>query len=152
MSTYETRKARSEAANRAFYAFMDAYADAIGEKPAINDPETKAARRLAAESFGFFTAYPVTDDDRETVSAMVEAIADAARTTAADDATADPAPIYQRHELIAYLGEPDDYDVDAIEAEATRYTVDGARVWAAFGDDLAAIAERHELYTYAPAI
>lgn len=209
MSTYETKKARSEAANRAFYAFMDAYADAIGEKPAIDDPETKAARRLAAEAFGFFTAYPVTDDDRATVSAMVEAIADAARfmrpfaiasaaadrlceaydattgnlTAAAYDAAqvvaraeiagchatgtdyawvrqmveaiaaepaqnADPAPLYQRYELEAYLGEPDAYDIEAIEAEATTYTADGARVWSAFGSDLAAIAERHELFTY----
>lgn len=259
MSTYETKKARSEAANRAFYAFMDAYADAIGEKPAIDDPETKAARRLAAEAFGFFTAYPVTDDDRATVSAMVEAIADRARETAAlahyqtadaaartaesfaeaaewaadkiendpagdlaewthaarafaahaaeaadaariicnydrnttfsdyetsayaahaleyiNNRTADAAaaaaralaaaqratdaadpedleesaPIYQRYELLAYLGEPDDYDVDAIEAEATTYTADGARVWSAFGEDLAAIAERHELFAY----
>lgn len=153
MSTYETKKARSEAANRAFYAFMDAYADAIGEKPAIDDPETKAARRLAAEAFGFFTAYPVTDDDRATVSAMVEAIADRARATAADpEDLEEPAPLYQRYELLAYLGEPDDYDVEAIEAEATRFTADGARVWAAFGEDLAAIAERHELYSYAPAI
>lgn len=260
MNTYETRKARSEAANRAFYAFMDAYADAIGEKPAIDDPETKAARRLAAEAFGFFTAYPVTDDDRATVSAMVEAIADsfkdaetekarramfeashhemwakmafnrcsdyddntrtalacarnaeehataaaeaeriawnaaraantdearelaemasedaasarsyaarasetanaAAKANQAANAAADPearavnpAPIYQRYELLAYLGDPDAYDVDAIEAEATRFTADGARVWSAFGSDLAAIAERHELYSYAPAI
>lgn len=153
MSTYETRKARSEAANRALYAFMDAYADAIGEKPAIDDPETKAARRLAAEAFGFFTAYPVTDDDRATVSAMVEAIADRARENAAfrannPDDLEEPAPLYQRYELLAYLGEPDDYDVEAIEAEATRFTADGARVWVAFGDDLAAIAERHELFTY----
>ena len=251
MSTYETKKARSEAANRAFYAFMDAYADAIGEKPAIDDPETKAARRLAAEAFGFFTAYPVTDDDRATVSAMVEAIADRARENAAvehyqtadaaartaesfaeaaewasdeiendpagdlagmahaaqtfaahaaeaanaarlicaydravtfadyetsayaahaleyiDKRTADAAhaaaraeeaaaraaaaaaPIYQRYELLAYLGDPDAYNVDAIEAEATRFTADGARVWAAFGSDLAAIAERHELFAY----
>ena len=327
MSTYETKKARSEAANRAFYAFMDAYADAIGEKPAIDDPETKAARRLAAEAFGFFTAYPATDDDRATVSAMVEAIADRARESAAlahyqtadaaarraesfaeaaewaadkiendpagdlaewahaarafaahaaeaanaarlicnydrnttfadyetsayaanaleyidmraadaaaaadraeeaaaraeeaarrakaDDAAArfcaalteatgevpyfedaasvckvarddiagehrstaldrdavnlmteaiadaaraadpedleEPAPIYQRYELLAYLGDPEAYDVDAIEAEATRFTADGARVWAAFGEELAAIAERHEIVTY----
>ena len=259
MSTYETKKARSEAANRAFYAFMDAYADAIGEKPAIDDPETKAARRLAAEAFGFFTAYPATDDDRATVAQMVEAIADRARETAAlahyqtadaaaraassfaeaaewaadkiendpagdlaewahaarafaahaaeaadaarliceydrsttfsdyetsgyaanaleyiDMRTADAAhaaaraeeaaaraeaaaeaaaaPIYQRYELEAYLGEPEDYDVDAIEAEATRFTADGAQVWTAFGEDLAAIAERHQLVTYWPAI
>lgn len=71
-----------------------------------------------------------------------------------DDAAADPedleepAPIYQRYELLAYLGDPDAYDVEAIEAEATRYTADGARVWSAFGEDLAAIAERHELVTY----
>lgn len=58
------------------------------------------------------------------------------------------APIYQRSELLAYLGDPDAYDVDAIEAEATRFTADGARVWAAFGSDLAAIAERHELFAY----
>lgn len=58
------------------------------------------------------------------------------------------APLYQRHELLAYLGDPDAYDVEAIEAEATRYTADGARVWSAFGEDLAAIAERHELFTY----
>lgn len=62
---------------------------------------------------------------------------------------AEPAPIYQRAELEAYLGEPDAYDVDAIESEATTYTADGARVWSAFGSDLAAIAERHELYQYA---
>lgn len=169
MSTYETRKARSEAANRAFYAFMDAYADAIGEKPAINDPETKAARRLAAEAFGFFTAYPATDDDRATVAHMVEAIADRAREAAAlahyqtadaaaraeeaaARAEAAAAPIYQRHELLAYLGEPEDYDIDAIEAEATTFTADGARVWTAFGSDLAAIAERHELVAYWPAV
>ena len=58
------------------------------------------------------------------------------------------APTYQRYELLAYLGDPDAYDVDAIEAEATRFTADGAQVWTAFGDDLAAIAERHELFTY----
>lgn len=60
---------------------------------------------------------------------------------------------YQRCELEAFLGEPDDYDVDAIEAETTEYDpATGRTVWTAFGDDLAAIAERHELYTYAPAI
>ena len=60
---------------------------------------------------------------------------------------------YQRYELEAFLGEPDDYDVDAIEAEATAYDYSTGRTyWTAFGDDLAAIAERHELYAYAPAI
>lgn len=65
----------------------------------------------------------------------------------------EPAPIYQRHELLAYLGEPSAYDVDAIEAEATAYDYStGRRYWIAFGEDLAAIAERHELYSYAPAM
>jgi len=211
--TYEANQQRSEAANRAFWSFMEAYAEAIGERPAKDDPETRAARKVAAEAFGYLLHYPVTDDDRATVDAMVEAIASAARimrpfaiasaaadrlceaydattgnlTAAAYDAAqvvaraeiagchatdtdyiwvsqiveaiaaepaqnAEPAPTYQRHELLAYLGDPDAYDVDAIEAEATRYTADGARVWSAFGEDLAAIAERHELYTYAPAI
>ena len=80
--------------------------------------------------------------DRDAVNIMTEAIADAARAEAA------AAPIYQRYELLAYLGDPDAYDVDAIEAEATRFTADGARVWSAFGSDLAAIAERHEIVTY----
>lgn len=71
----------------------------------------------------------------------------AARAAIAEDLE-EPAPIYQRYELLAYLGDPDAYDVEAIEAEATRYTADGARVWAAFGEDLAAIAERHELFAY----
>ena len=72
----------------------------------------------------------------------------AARAAIAEARAVNPAPIYQRYELLAYLGEPDAYDVDAIEAEATRFTADGARVWVAFGDDLADIAERHELFAY----
>lgn len=56
--------------------------------------------------------------------------------------------VLSRAEVLAYIGDPTAYDVDAIEAEATRFTADGARVWAAFGGDLAAIAERHELVTY----
>lgn len=126
--------------------------------------ETKKARRLAAEAFGYLLPYPVTDDDRATVAAMVEAIADRwtqdheprdlfaelaeYEAEAEAFATAKLAPIYQRYELLAYLGDPDAYDVDAIEAEATRFTADGARVWSAFGGDLAAIAERHEIVTY----
>lgn len=85
-------------------------------------------------------------------AAHAAARAEAAAARAAARAEAAAAPIYQRCELLAYLGEPEDYDVDAIEAEATRFTADGARVWVAFGEELAAIAERHELYSYAPAI
>lgn len=207
----------AEAHNRAAAALINAYAEAIGDDVTEDDPEAIAAHRVARACIGLTTA---TDDDRATVSAMVEAIADRARETAAfranqaansalrnatsaydeierhhgnwqgwtaqyiaqaqqsaaeaerlavaaSDKTitakvgavsamtrrvreeiAAAAPIYQRHELLAYLGDPDAYDVDAIEAEATRFTADGARVWAAFGEDLAAIAERHEIVTY----
>lgn len=216
-------QAIEEAHDRAARALISAYAEAIGDSVTADDPEAIAAHRVARACIGRTTA---TDDDRATVSAMVEAIADAYRTdaafsanqaanaaitdanraysemeyrgdndnweewaeqfiaqaewsaaeaariaVAANDKTitakagavsamtkrvreeiAAAAPTYQRYELEAYLGEPEDYDVDAIEAEATRFTADGNRVWAAFGEDLAAIAERHELYTYAPAI
>ena len=144
-------QAHEDAARR----LVSAYAEAIGDSVTADDPEAIAAHRVARACIGLTTA---TDDDRATVAQMVEAIADRARTTVADDAAADPedleepAPIYQRYELLAYLGDPNAYDVDAIEAEATRYTADGARVWSAFGGELAAIAERHELYSYAPAI
>ncbi len=196
------------AANRAALALLNAYAEAIGEYPHEDDDETHATYKVARDEITN-TSNRATDYDRATVSAMVEAIADAARfmrpfaiasaaadrlceaydattgnlTAAAYDAAqvvaraeiagchatdtdyawvrqmveaiaaepaqnADPAPIYQRHELLAYLGDPDAYDVDAIEAEATTYTADGARIWSAFGEDLAAIAERHETVTY----
>lgn len=151
MSTYENNRQRSEAANKAFRSFMDAYAEAIGERPAKDDPETRAARKIAAEEFGYLTPYPVTDDDRATVAAMIEAIADRAREQA--EPNDEPAPRdYQRFELLAYLGDPDAYDVDAIEAEATEYDPETGRTYWRRGVDLAAIAERHELYSYAPAI
>lgn len=68
-----------------------------------------------------------------------------------DEPDDEPAPrdIYQRFELLAYLGEPDAYDVDAIEAEATEYDPKTGRTYWRRGVDLAAIAERHELYQYA---
>lgn len=145
---------------------VSAYAEAIGEHPTEDDPETRAAYAVSRACIGYATA---TDDDRATVSAMVEAIAgrwtqdhqprdlfaELAEYEAEAEAfvTAAPAPTYQRYELETFLGEPDDYDVDAIEAEATRYDPKtGRTVWTAFGSDLAAIAERHELYSYAPAI
>lgn len=155
-------------ASDAVAQLLEEYAATIGTAShEIEQDIWQAAYRIAAVEIipeadrpaGYATA---TDDDRATVSAMVEAIADRARETAAVKhyqtadaaarAEAAAAPLYQRYELEAYLGEPDDYDVEAIEAEATAYTADGARVWVAFGSDLAAIAERHELYSYAPAI
>lgn len=63
-----------------------------------------------------------------------------------------PRPTYQRTELLAYLGEPDDYDVTAIEHDATAYDpATGRTVWAVDAETLAAIAERHQLQFYAPA-
>ena len=61
-------------------------------------------------------------------------------------------PTYHRAELLAYLGEPDDYDVTAIEHDATAYdAATGRTVWAVDAETLAAIAERHQLQFYAPA-
>lgn len=139
----------ADAASRAFVA---AYAEAIGETIVESDPEARASHLVArAEIAGSHAS----DYDRAMVRDMLEAIAE--RWTqdheqyAAEFAA--PAPTYQRHELEAYLGEPDAYDVEAIEAEATAYDPkSGARVWVAFGEDLAAICERHELYEYAPAV
>ncbi len=161
----ETRAAieyRTEiaAANRAALALLNAYAEAIGEYPGEDDDETHAAYLVARDDLTG-TSQRASEYDRETVELMTEAIARAARPADLSKYEnmkylefdqPEPAPIYQRYELEAYLGDPDAYDVDAIEAEATTYTADGARVWTAFGDDLAAIAERHELYSYAPAI
>lgn len=209
----------TEAHDRAAAALVSAYAEAIGDSVTADDPESIAAHRVARACIGLTTA---TDDDRATVSAMVEAIADRAREAAAFEANqaanaaivdanraysemenrsdnenwqgwaaqfiaqaqqsaaeaarlavvandktttakagavsamtrrvreeiAAAAPTYQRAELLAYLGDPVAYDVEAIEAEATAFTADGARVWVAFGEDLAAIAERHEIVTY----
>lgn len=64
----------------------------------------------------------------------------------------EPRPTYQRHELETFLGEPDDYDVSAIEHDATAYDpATGRTVWAVDADTLAIIAERHQLQFYAPA-
>lgn len=63
-------------------------------------------------------------------------------------------PTYQRYELEAFLGDyADDYDVDAIEAEATEYDpATGRTVWTPDAvRDLWSICERHELYSYSPA-
>lgn len=57
-----------------------------------------------------------------------------------------PAPVYERYELEAFLGEfVDEYDVDAIEHDATAW--DGRRtVWAVTDpDELWELAERHAL-------
>lgn len=145
------------AANAAALALLDAYAEAIGEHPHEDDDETRAAYRVARDEITG-TSQRATDYDRETVDLMTETIARSARRPDLSKYESmpyleiEPAPVYQPAELLAYLGEPEDYDVEAIEAEATAYDpATGRRVWAAFGDDLASICERHQTATYYPA-
>ena len=62
-----------------------------------------------------------------------------------------PREPYDPAELAAYLGDyADDYDVTAIEAEATEYDpATGRRVWTPEAvRDLWSICERHELVTF----
>jgi len=143
-------------------AFHVAADDVAGMHIATDADRATVADMLEeiAEDTAWSAAYATLHKDPDVTPEEMREIMDnpraylmaAARAAIAEAHAVNPAPIYQRYELEAYLGEPEDYDVDAIEAEATRYTADGARVWSAFGEDLAAIAERHELYTYAPAI
>lgn len=206
-------------------AFIDAYAEAIGDAVTDDDPEARAAYRVARDEIAGGSRS--TDQERETVADMLEAIAAKATETTAqqvaelardirydlqlttfgpkdieearaltnryadltadvmealgtshvcdrtlvciahameasgyrltdrDDADqdADPAPLYQRAELDAYLGDySDDYDVDAIEAEATEYDPKtGRRTWRP-NVDLWEVCERHEIAEYRPAI
>ena len=150
MSKQSTAEIIAEQAHEdAARSLINAYSEAIGDPVTDDDPEAVAAYQVARDAIGYTTA---TEEQRATVAAMVEAIA-ARWMQDHEPEQPEPAPTYQRYELEVFLGEPDDYDVDAIEAEATEYDPrTGRTVWAAFGDDLAAIAERHELYTYAPAI
>lgn len=139
----ETDTPENHAAEDAAFSLIDAYAEAIGERPAETDPEFTAALRVAAadvagkDADGAINA-AVLNIAREYVATMVEAIA--ARWM--QDHQPEPAPTYQRAELEAFLGDyADAYDVDAIEAEATeagRWTPEAAR-------DLMSICERHEL-------
>lgn len=60
------------AANRAAAALLRVYAEAIGDTITEDDPEAIAAHQVAREAIGHATA---TEEQRETVAAMVEAIA-----------------------------------------------------------------------------
>lgn len=62
-------------ANRAALALLDAYAEAIGEHPTEDDPETVAAYRVARDEITG-ASIRATEEQRATVAAMVEAIAD----------------------------------------------------------------------------
>lgn len=52
---------------------------------------------------------------------------------------------YERHELEAFLDDVTAFDVEAIEQEATATDQHGSRYWTAGPEELAAIAERHQL-------
>lgn len=156
---YDTETAEAEAREARFFADYAAIlaSDAAelaaeagtSEAASIADTASEYAERAREYARSATETAEQAAAEAEQRAETLEGIYDAA---ADPEDLEEPAPIYQRYELLAYLGEPDDYDVDAIEAEATAYTADGARVWVAFGEDLAAIAERHELYAYAPAI
>jgi len=136
---YDTETAEAEAREARFSAD---YAEILARE----------AAELAAEA-GTSNAASIADATAEYAECARRYATSAEETAEQNAAEAAHAPTYQRYELEAFLGEPDDYDVDAIEAEATAYDPrTGRTVWTAFGDDLAAIAERHELYSYAPAI
>lgn len=86
MKTYaDTKRERIAAANRAALALLDAYAEAIGEHPTEDDPETRAAYAVShTENMTLVSIY-ATASDYDTIAAMVEAI--------------DLATIAARHEL-----------------------------------------------------
>lgn len=142
--------AANRAANAAARALLAEYAETTGRTIEQDDDEYIAAHRVARDEVTGVSAR-ATGYDREIVADMVERIAQAVR----DDMPTGPEnyrPTYQRFELLAYLGEPDDYDVTAIEHDATAYDpATGRTVWAVDAETLAAIAERHQLQFYAPA-
>lgn len=140
--------------DEAMAASLDAY-HASGNK--VCEAAAQAARRADKAAAAAVRAYYETAESLEAVKAAAPEALEAGDPLAKYRGMEyleldEPAPVYQRYELEAYLGDPGAYDVEAIEAEATTYDhKTGARVWSAYGDDLAAIAERHELMTYEPA-
>lgn len=163
-----------QTADKVAAAFIAAFEDATGKS--IYNMDAAAVYAVARDEMTN-NEYRAGELYRSTISAMVEAIANRAREDAAEDAAAraafatrpaadlskyagmphlqtEPAPAepYQRAELLDYLGDATAYDLAAIEAEATETDpATGRQVWRR-GADLAAIAERHELAAYYPAI
>lgn len=131
-------RAEIAAANRAALALLDAYAEAIGEHPAEDDPETEAAYRVARDELTG-TSQRASKYDRETVALMVEAIARAASPADIAQYADMHYLVWTRAEVLAYIGDPTVYDVNAILQDIEET-----------GASLADAAERHELYQYAP--
>lgn len=114
----------------------------------------KDAAELAAEA-GTSNAASIADATAEYAERARRYATSAEETAEQNAAEAARAHTYQRCELEAFLGDyADDYDVDAIEAEASEYDPKTGRTyWTAEAlRDLWSIAERYELYSYAPAI
>ena len=134
------RRYAIRAADRAALALLGAYAEAIGECPEPDDQETAAAYLVARDDLTG-TSARASEYDRETVELMTEAIARSARPADIMQYADMHHLVWSRAEVLAYIGDPDAYDVDAIiqDMETT-------------GASLADAAERHELYSYAPAI
>lgn len=161
-----------EAERAAFFAASEAdielqqmayeAAEALADAANATNAERRAARAVAYSEIAG-AGWMATDEDRDTVAAMVEAIA--ASATAPKpytpeeirakfdspffiwDDEPEPAHAYQRAELEAFLGSyVNDYDVDAIEAEATEHDPKtGRTVWTPEAvNDLLSICERHE--------
>lgn len=131
-------------AHAAAAALLDAYAEAIGEHPTETDPEAVAAHRVAYDEI----AHPngATDADRAIVADMVKAIAYSVYADATEQEP-EPRELYQRADLEAFFGDyVDDYDLHAIEKEATEHDADGRQYWCK-DVDLMSICERHELQT-----
>lgn len=159
---YDTETAATEAREANFSA---AYAVILAK-----DAAAIAAKAGTSEAASIAdTASEYTERAREYARSATETAEQAAAEAeqraetleGIDDAAADPenleepAPTYQRYELEAYLGDyADDYDVDAIEAEATEHDPrTGRTVWTPEAvRDLWSICERHELCSYAPAM
>ena len=131
-------RAEIAAANRAALALLDAYAEAIGEHPAEDDPETHAAYEVARDEVTG-TSQRASEYDRETVELMTEAIARGARPASIVQYADMHYLVWTRAEVLAYIGDPTAYDVDAILQDIEET-----------GASLADAAERHELYQYAP--
>lgn len=139
----ETAAAFAQQAEEQAAAAEEAARNAWKAAEQAGTSEAAALAEIASE----YAAHARRDADRATETAEQNA----AETRAKFDS---PYLVwdYQQSELEAYLGEPQDYDVEAIEAEATAYDPEtDSRIWTASGEDLARICERHQIATYYPA-
>lgn len=134
---YDTETAEAEAREARFSAD---YAEILARE----------AAELAAEA-GTSSAASIAEAVAEYAERARFYAISAEETAEQNAAEAMARAVYQRCALEAYLGDyADDYDVSAIEAEATEYDPKtGRTVWTPEAvRDLWSICERHELYSY----